>query len=823
MKIIKLSEGIGSYQDSFFSGQIPDPSMNIGTSSVDVSQLTGQFPNAQKSVELVNKYDPSLLKNIGYIFSFDNNSAYGVYLPGLNTEMHFLELKRELESVGYRVFKENGKFVAYPTDENRDITEEDIRKEIQNHYAPIKNRGGTVFGVNLSKTLSDIKELEELVKDSVDPLEHENLKNDLKIAYVAGVMAHEAKHAQQDIRSDLESGAPSQGEGPSEQVEKALLNNLLREVFVKYGLDPSSLKISSSNLKKVESKCSNWYKKAQHHPFYPPSGSDLRGRIGLGGENYQGQTDWGMLNSQYANAALEERLGRQFNSPLPMGLSQEHDSYELQLRKYTIDDWKLDPELIYEELLREGHVDENIGYKHVEELLEDERPKPLLMPIKKKKAIASKIIKEATLFGWYNNLEISNGSTIPGLGDRVMEWDDRDECFSEEEGWIRSQPRYNPTYDIKGFYYRWVEPRFKPELWDNYSSDISNIHPARRFASKINDIDDLQFIINSIRQIKSNIKSEKIKATRLICSEDLVTVIDGLTSDVDIKLFNIGEINDESILSVWIYKDVEDKDIEKAENMITNEDETVSDAMSKLIGCNSTLSDSIEEIMTNTKEILEEYEVNDIYAIGSYARERYYDNRYPEVEDLEFSSNNPRTCLKIGYLLAEKMGCEPRIVKDKKMLCFCFKGVRVCFDAGKRYDLIDNFMSENDIDQSSNLLHDLCNKDFTINARSYNPATETVTSIFKRHDESIKTVMEPNDAVSSNPMIILRAILLSLKHDLPIDKKLGEAMVTFSDLLLEKLDYDVINFAKKKIEMVDKKGSEKLFKKYKLEKIFLGV
>ena len=90
MKIIKLSQ---SYSDSYFSGNVPDPSGNIGTSMVDVSSIASQFPDAQKSVALVNIYDSSLLRNIGYIFSFNNQSAYGVYLPGLTTEINFIELK----------------------------------------------------------------------------------------------------------------------------------------------------------------------------------------------------------------------------------------------------------------------------------------------------------------------------------------------------------------------------------------------------------------------------------------------------------------------------------------------------------------------------------------------------------------------------------------------------------------------------------------------------------------------------------------------------------------------------------------------------------
>lgn len=819
MKIIKISQ---SYSDSYFSGNIPDPSGNIGSAMVDVSSIASQFPDAQKSVALVNSYDSSLLKNIGYIFSFNNQSAYGVYLPGLTTEMNFLELKKELEDIGYVVVNENGKFVAYPEDETKEISEDEIRAEIERHYNPIKNRGGTVFGVNINKILNDVENSFNNIKQHVEESLHENLKNDLKIAFVASVMAHEAVHAKQDLRSGFDQGAPSQGEGPSEQVERDLLSKVLKQIYPKYGLDPNGLVLSSDNtvsLIKISRNDNNWYKKAQAYPFYPPSGSDLRGRIGQGGESYQGQPDWGMLNHQYSNRAIEEMLGNFYNSPIPKDLSQEHDSYELQLRKYTRDDYKLDPHLIFDELLRKDHVGENLGYKHIEELLEDERPHPLLTTIKKK---ASRIKKEATLFGWYNNLEISDGSTIPGLGDRVMEWDDRDEDFSEEEYWIKSQPRYNPTYDIKGFYYRWIEPRFRPELWDSYNRDVSNVHPARRFAQKNDKLDDINFVINVLRKIKSSLYKNKHNASRLICSEDLLDIINKFSNNFNISIFDIGEINDEKVYSVWIYDKLKEEDINKIEKLIQNKDDSVSEAMEKIIGCKSTLSDSVSEIVEKSKLILEENDLDDIYLIGSYARKKYEGEDYPEVEDLEFSSNNPNNCLKFGYLLGKRLGQKPYLNKSQKLLCFFYKGVKICFNAGKRYELIDNFMKKNDIDQSSNLIHDLCNKDFTINARSYDINNNIVTTIFNNDVDSIKTIINPNEVIPINPMIILRALYLSLLYNMNIDEELEDAIDTYKDLLNEKFDKDILNFAKDKIESINKKESLSLFKKYDLLNVFKG-
>jgi hypothetical protein len=558
----------------------------------------------------------------------------------------------------------------------------------------------------------------------------------------------------------------------------------------------------------------NWYKEAQaHFPFYPPAGSDLQGRHGNWDGNLQGQPDFGMIAQQYQNRAIEEMLSRQFNSPIPHDLSQEHDSYELQLRKYTRDDWHLNPELIYEELLRESHVNDGSDYKTMEELLEDTRPKPLMMPIKQ----ASRMVKEATLFGWYNNLEISDGSTIPGMGDRVMAWDDRDESFSEYEGWIKSQPRYNPTYDVKGFYYRWIEPRFKPESWLSYTRDYSNTHPAKRFASS----HDLGFIIDTLRKIRTKMLSGDLKATRFICSEDMLAVV-GKAMDccsIDLDIFVLGEMDGEEVYACWIHNGAGSKKIEKVERCIQNNDEHLRDIMENVVGTRSTLSDVVCDVMCATKDIAKEYEIANIYAIGAYARELSLGDSKPEVEELEFTSDSPSDCYKFGYMVAEELGVIPEIDRDRKCLRFNYRGVEVFFNGGKRIASVEKWMHKADIDSSSNIMHDVCNKDFTLNAKAYNPLSGVVTSLFSEDDDSIKTVLKADDIVSFNPFIILRAIYLAVRHHLPIDPKLEAAMDKYAPLLVEKYPVEMLQFAKVRIEELGKEEAQELFKKYELDTI----
>jgi len=792
MKIIRTQKTAQNY-GGYYSGEAPEyQGSYIGSPSVDISSLSSQFGDAQKSVDLVNRFDSSLLKNIVYMFNFAKSGVYGVYVPALDREVKTKELEKRLRSMGYDIVEEDGMLRAYPTKEEKD--QATIEKEIQMVYNDLESKGGSVLGLNIVDTRREMEGSFENLKEGVSPERHNELRNDLMIAHMAATMAHEATHA----HGAEDEGAPT-------QVETALLNSAVREIAQKFQIEGElSLKRGSND---------NWYKLAQH-PFYPPAGSDLQGRHGNWDGNLQGQADFGMMAQQFQNRAIEEMLGRQFQSPLPYDLSPEHDSYELQLRKYTRDDWSLDPHLIYEELLREGHVNDGSDYKTIEELLEDSRPKPLMMPIKE---ASSRMMKHATVFGWYNNLEISDGSTIPGMGDRVMAWDDRDESFAEYEGWIKAQPRYNPSYDVKGFYYRWIEPRFRPETWDSYTRDYSNTHPAKRFASS----GDLGFIVDTLRKIRSNILNGELKATRFICSEDMVTVVGKsmCDCDIDIDIFALGEMDDEEVFSCWIHKGVGSQKIEAVERSIQNNDEHLREIMDKVLGCKPTLSEAVSQIMNEAKKIAKEYELNNVYSIGAYAREISLGDSTPEVEDLEFTSDTPADCFKFGYMIAENLGVTPEFDTNRKCLLFIYKGVRAFFNGGKRIGSVERWMNKADIDTSSNIIHDVCNKDFTLNAKAYSPAAGVVTSLFGSDDRSIKTILKADDIVSFNPFIILRAIYLSVRHGLPIDSSLEEAIEKYAPVLVEKYPVEMLQFAKVKIENLGEEEAKAIFKKYELDTI----
>jgi len=817
MKILKINSNLNKCSQNqnysgFFSGDVPEQSQSyIGTSNVDISELSSKFPYAKNSVDLINSIDPNFLLNIGYIFDFSRSGVYGVYLPALDLAEKTKELAKRLEQIGYKISKDkNGSLTAYPVNEPK--SEEDIEKEINALYTDIKSKGGSVFGVNVNGSLEEANMSFNSLSSIVDPQAKDELLKDLQILHVAATMVHEATHA---------LGAESESE--AELTEDTIFKYAQRFLSDKYS-------IPLENIMFKRGSSGSWYKTAQkfnsYFPLYGPTGSDLTGRFSHGGTDLSGQQNWGMLAHQYQNMPIEQMLGRQFMSKLPKDLSQENDILELQLRKYTRDDMRLDPKMVFEELLADGRTNDNAAYKTTEELLNDARPKPLMKPLK----TASKIVKKATVFGWYNNLEISDGSTIPGLGDRVMAWDDRDESFSREEEWIKSQPRYNPEYDIKGFYFRWIEPRFQPQLYDDMTRDYSNTSPAKRFATN-DDLDmvnrgqfatndDLGLTVDILRKIRISLLKGKVNATRLMATEDMGPIISKMMDHerIGLEVFYVGREKGEDICSYWVYNDtINSENIELAERAIYDKKyDVANELMKEITGTQSTLGSSVDEVIVAMKELCKKNQIKGIYAIGSYAREKSFDVEYPEVEELDFSSENPSKNLKIGYLLSDKLGVKDvHFSPEHKILHFVYKGIKILFNGGKKEEEILKVMHEKRFDVSSCLLSDICNKDFTVNMKAYDFLSNEVHSVINDQEDSIKTLFDPDILLKLNPFIILRAIYLAVKHNLVIDEDLSRVMAKSAFLLFDgRYSDEKLSFAKNKILSEDAKEGARLLAKY---------
>ena len=796
--ILNLKKLFGSSQDfeGYFSGEVPDiAGAYVGTSAVDASQISGLFSGTNEAISLVNSYTSDALKNVAYIFNFSKGGAYGVYIPALDKAIKTKALKRQLEQKGYKIVEEHGVLTAHPTKE--ETTPEQIDKDIDDLWNQLNSQGGSALGINMSDVLKATQEnTSKIMNDlrsqapEVPPQIESILKEVLGVYHLAAIILHEASHAKGG-----DEGKAQSDEQAFRSWGQSHLNRQYQSKLSSAGLDEfyTPLELGTEVLHAASK---NWYKEAQgmmgRLNYSPsagaPSGSDIRGRYN-GQNKSEGFAEWAMLVQQDQSIPIEQRLNRGNMAPLEKDVDQENDSIEEQLRKQFRNDSKPNTQLILEELLAPDR-NESQGYKTMETMLEELRPQPLMVPLQK--AAMSKTANsrgtDGCLFGWYNNLDLADGSTIPGLSDRVMAWDDRDESFSNEEKWIKSQERYNPEYDLKGFYYRWIEPRFKPELFDDMTRDYVNTHPAKRFAAKLDPT--LSRMLSVIKLIEEEIVNEEIKATRLVVTEELLDLVKRLLAKEGLRIRAYKVSNLEGAFSIWVYgTNVSENDLDKAERYFQNVDgsEQYKDLVENLLNGKSLVTAAVEKVVDTAKELCKKYEVDDLYIVGEYARKIFEGEASPFVSELNFTCESIDAGLKIGNVLANTLNVpNDFVILGHSGIIFPYKGIRIVFSKSQYVSEIGSKMQERGYNIEDPVLRDICNKDFTINMMAYNVRQmKVIDPMGVKTDiknKIAKTLFDPSFVIESNPMIIFRAISLKL-DGYTIDEDLERSMIEGSEFI----------------------------------------
>lgn len=730
----------------YYSGAIPDPeqaSRFIGSPSVEASQIRSVFGKADEAIHLVNSFNGELLRNIAFIFNSQGGS-YGVYLSEMDRAIKTKFLAKQLEQKGYKVVNENGLLTANPTKE--DIPSEQVQQDIDALYAELNQKGGTAIGINMAKIVDSARQ----DANNIPSPEPNYLFEQLAILHLGETIVHEAIHAK-----------GNNSEGPSESAEAQFVNWYLPQLNEKYkshlqnmGKEEEYTEIIISQQKR-HAVTSNWYKLAQNYGglFGHPTGSDLSGRM-RGKQEQGGRADWSMLFNQQSSESIEKRLGRQFMWPLDRDIDQANDITEEQLRKSTRQTIKTDSDRTMEELLGKDRMTADDSYKSMETLLDEKRPSPLMTTLKK-----ASLNKLATLFGWYNNLEISDGNTIPGLGDRVMAWDDRDEDFATDDQTIRGQPRYNPEYDETGMFYRFIEPRFKPQLFDDMNNELSNTHPARRFAS-IGD-EDFKMIVDIIGRAKNALAKGKVKAIRFVVSEDLVETMAKVFGEYEAVICPLSGRN-EDISALWIkVNGVADEDIAAAEKFFGG-DKSFESKVEELTGMVGYRGKILEAVFAALKSIDDHQKLSKIYLIGEAARE-YITKSKITSPTLHFVCMQKEDALKYGQALANILG-EQFSYNSSNDLVICHGDFRFAFHSGNNdrdCDLMKE-MTNVGYDIRNPVILELLNKDFRINMIGYSicdgQILDPLNVMEDINNKQLDTEFDADIVIKSNPSIIVRAM-----------------------------------------------------------------
>ena len=791
---------------SWYSGQLPNPESlagYVGTSTVDATQLTASFNGVHEAVQLVNQFDSSLLKNVAFIFN-TTGGAYGVYVPWLDEQIKNAEVKSLLKRKGFIVDDSDPSFfTAYSKDQS--ISEEDIKKEIENAQSQVRFQGGNTFGINMSKIMAaanaDAKE-----SGMLDPQD----LYDIAVLHLGATIVHEAVHAK-----------GSSSEGPSEASEVSFTKwalpilNKKKLQRMPSGSKPEDFKPFMIN----ENARRSWYDKDIARKI------ERKAQYGAQFSNSKAPEEslspWaGIMWDAGVGGGLESLLGvNRYDQGPPR-------SFEKRLREKDVTLPNISQAEIIEMLLEKDH-DEVSPYQSIEDLLEERRPKPLAIMVDKvassKNAIKTANEEYNSTFGWMNNLDLP-------MAERMIPEEEADEFLSFDWKAIRKQPRYNPEYDRFGMYYRFYEPRINaPELWDRMVTERNSTSPAMRFAEiKIEDgcISEVFDVLTTALNLTLD---GTIAGTRFICGEKVLQWIDKFyagNSNISVFLFpSAGKYINENIYPLWVVNSsIPEKAVILAEGYVSGktDDSKASDVFEHITGLSRQRKNVIDSVLKKATELTQQLGIDEIYIVGSYPRAFLSKESWANVLNLEFSCSSPQDCVKFGEILAKKLGVSNlQISKKTSTLMWEYKGLGCSFKGKWVSNMVSELMSE--VGMKLNPIHlDVYSRDFTINMFVYKLSDGKVYDISGQGAEDmqrglIRTYFKPEEVLKRNPITILRAIKYACRYGFEIEKELKEAMTLNANRLIDECEEERLLLAYNEIMMEGSQKAIAMLNEYKLE------
>lgn len=748
---------------SWYAGQLPSTEFwqqYIGTSSVDTSQIASRAGGnvVSQAVNMVNSFNPNLLRNVAVIFDFSNAGAYGVYVPELDEAIKQEKVKSLLKQEGLTVEDLPNKqgFAAY----SNELPPDDIQKKIDQHENEIKNIGGTIFGLNMNKVY------EAATRDIAQGHLTQDDLQDVLTLHVGATMVHEAVHA-----------AGSQSEGPSENAELQFMQsaaNIINQKRTQQNKAPLQITPHRSG------SASGWYKAAmkkeaqygaqfllQTNPAFTDSSGGMPPWAGMLWDAGVGPIEsmLGLKHQNQKGEALEKQLRKKDAKQIPSGIEhEEHIEDALQKDRSSLD-----------------------GYKLTEELLDDRRPKPLAFMVK---GAANGMTKLATFFGWMNNLDLP-------MRERMDEYDEGNGFLAFDWDAIRKQFRYNPEYDDNGFGLRWLEPRFQPELWDQMLADRPGTFtsPARRFGAKqeANEAQThLMLLLASLDRAKSLVGEKKILGTRFIVSDDLAPYVSKYLSGDSTKTVALEKTTD-GLIPIWlVHPSINEGQVANAEKYVAGAKEHESD-FDSVAGISSIRKQTIEIIIDTAREIAKKYGISDVFIVGGFPRALVMKESWKNIRDLDFSSAWPDECLKLGELLAAELKAENIELFHRTMtLSWEWAGVKCDFRGhmmGATPMGIRALMREHNIPTTPVHL-DIYARDFTMNMMMYSIYDGKIYDVTKKavadiRSRVINTIFDPTAVLPLNPIIILRALKYAVRYGFSIDEDLSRSMKATAQLLFD--------------------------------------
>jgi len=795
-----------------------------------------------------------LLQHIAFIWLLSDDSAYGVYVPAIDHEIKRERVKAILSSQGFTVEDAKSDYasewqqgiVASHPEKN----DEEIKQSVNEAYRQADVMPGSNFGINVGKTIQEadqqaskiISQEEQAELPYLDEQRKQEIRNGILTIHLAATIVHEAVHAQ-----------GSMGEGPSEAAEADISTDLLQafneqqktkaveKTKQKFQADPTFSPDQMSQIEEwvretypdlhMDKAASSWYESAiRKHDIRKESQSGAQFTVTSDPSPDVGPAAWSGVFWGSGFGPIESMLQRQRVTDR----FQFDNIVERQMREMEKAKWSLEVDTTeHTEDLLDKDRQPLKGYRTTEELMEERRTKPLMVPVPKESS-AKGVTKVAyagesgSAFGWFQNLNLPMGErVIPWAAAKYMTMMNWVEQHSGEST-VRDLPRYNPEYDRKGFYMRWKEPRFSLELWDRMIGErpLFMTSPARRFAKK-NDNDDTLMMGLILESAVEAINSGRIMATRFVATPDIAPhIMRFFQPDEDISTATFDQCGD--MIPIWVsLSSIPEEKLTRAEEYASGrssswEDEALHD---KICGIAEARHAAITTIIATVKNACKNYGVNDVYVVGGFPRALAMNESWANIKDLDFSSAWADQCLKVGGLVAEELGAINMEIFHRTMtLSWEWMGMKCDFRGMIATVDVREQMREKNI--STTPLHmDVYSRDFTVNMLIYSMKEGKIYDVSKTAKKDLdakllRTYFDADGSVQRNPIIILRAIKYLVRYDFNLDPSLSEAMKKHADLVFDgRYSDERLAFARSELLAEGKEKATALMEQYGLERL----
>jgi len=402
---------------------------------------------------------------------------------------------------------------------------------------------------------------------------------------------------------------------------------------------------------------------------------------------------------------------------------------------------------------------------------------------------------EGTFAGPMNNLDLGMGYRMwSGVGE-----EDPGQVFDWSK--IHRQYRYNPE---SGYYYSKFKdihqvvqfPSERLQEWDDMISErpLSYINSAMRAASAFNERGDLDLLAAILVAALLAIESDQIRATRIICPKIIVPMIQKFYATAGgISLYQMPGPPNEDIVSVWIARSsLDPKSVKTAEKWVVCEDQT--DSAKRVFDYVTGMSDYrkrvMKKIIDETRKSCKQLGVSDVYLVGGFPRALAMNEKLIDIRDLDFSGAWPEQCLKVGGVVAERLGVrETKTFHRTMTLSWDWKGVKCDFRGNFTRPGTRKLMKEAGI-KVTPLNLDVFSRDITINMLIFSLADGRVYDITgeaKRDLDAgiIRTYFDPDRSLQDSPLTVLRAIKYATRYNFSIEKALSDAMKKHGKLIFD--------------------------------------